>query len=215
MSRNSTTKWQLVLASSSPRRVELLNYLKIPFRVICSSANEDDLQLPPGIFAQMMSLKKAYNVYPSIEIGQRHKTIILGADTVVSIGCRFFRRPKDLRQAQETLEYLAGKKHLVTTGVSLLLPGLSANNALIGRTFAVETWVNFGSISKELLTSYLSHDEWKDKAGAYGIQGMAQLFIERVDGSYSNVVGLPLQRLVEELDKYFGATDWQNHFRCD
>lgn len=185
----------IILASASPRRKEILSLLDIPFKIMVSDADESvDISLPPYFIAETLSLKKAVSVAKNV---QNH-ALIIGADTIVYNDGKILGKPKDDIDAFNILKSLSGKWHSVISGVTVL-----DNNSAKSESFYVETKVKFASISDEEINEYIKTKEPNDKAGAYGIQGRGARFIEKIDGDYFNVVGLPLQKLYSVLKKEF------------
>ena len=176
------TKHSFVLASASPRRIELLNNIKIFPKIIYSSdINEDkNSKEDPKKYCVRIAKNKALKAlekYP--------EEFILSADTIVFCSNKIFLKPKNKEEAKEFLTFFSGRKHNVLTCVCL------AKKNLI-KVKKVMTKVTFKRLNKQEIEEYLSTNEWTDKAGAYAIQGYAEKFIKRINGSYSNVVGLPL-----------------------
>lgn len=176
----------LILASKSPRRKELLKQIGIPFVVVVSDAEEvSGNSWTPAALVVENAKRKARAVaekYPD--------SPVLGADTVVSLEGKIFGKPKDKDEARKMLTALSGKMHEVTTGLALI-------NRNEIRTTNVTTKVFFDTMTKADIDAYIATDEPMDKAGAYAIQGKAARFIEKIEGSYSNVVGLPLNALIQ------------------
>ena len=176
----------LILASKSPRRKELLKQIGIPFVVVVSDAEEvSGNSWTPAALVVENAKRKARAVaekYPD--------SPVLGADTVVSSEGKIFGKPKDKDEARKMLTALSGKMHEVTTGLALI-------NRNEIRTTSVTTKVFFDTMTKADIDAYIATDEPMDKAGAYAIQGKAARFIEKIEGSYSNVVGLPLNALIQ------------------
>ena len=176
------TKRSFVLASASPRRIELLKNIKIfPKITYPSEINEDIIskENPRKYCIRIAKNKalKALEKYP--------EEFILSADTIVFCSNKIFLKPKDKEEAKKFLAFFSGRKHNVLTCVCL------AKKNLI-KVKKVLTKVTFKRLNAQEIEEYLSTNEWNDKAGAYAIQGYAEKFIKRVNGSYSNVVGLPL-----------------------
>ncbi|MDR0364805.1 MAG: Maf family protein [Bacteroidales bacterium] len=188
---NKLKNHKIYLASQSPRRKELLKGLNIDFEIIVFDCEE---RYPPNIpyykIAEYISEQKA-SACPKENLADNF--ILITADTTVCIDNDILGKPKDETKAIEMLRQLSGKKHEVITGVSLLTKSLR-------KTFSVKTDVYFKSLSEKEIEFYVKNYWPLDKAGAYGIQewiGFAG--ITRIDGSYFNVMGLPVQRLYEEL----------------
>jgi len=186
---------QIILASASPRRAFLLKQIGLDFQVIPSSVEEiADSHLEPQEMVLKLAKRKAQAVsreYP--------QAIVLGADTVVCCEGRILGKPRDREEAAEMLYFLSGRVHEVVSGVVLqrLIP-----ESVRGE--AVTTRVKFRDLTDEEITGYIATGEPLDKAGAYGIQGLGALLVERIEGCYFNVVGLPLSRL-PDLFREFGV----------
>jgi septum formation protein len=176
----------LVLASGSPRRRALLRRLGRPFRVVVPDV--DERALPgedPARHVRRLALAKARAVARRVPAG-----LVLGADTVVALDGRILGKPRDARDAVLMLSLLSGRTHEVLTGVALV-----AGGARRGPTAVVRTRVTMRPLRAGEIRDYVAGGEPLDKAGAYAIQGGARRFVERVEGSRTNVVGLPLERL--------------------
>lgn len=188
MPENSRSK--LILASASPRRRELLLQVGIvPDQVIPANIDETVLRREkPVEYVQRMSVSKAAHVSATVE-----GTFVLGADTIVACGRRIYGKPDNPSEAESHLRALSGRSHKVYGAISLVDP----DGQQVGR--CVETVVRFKRLSGQELRTYLATEEWRDKAGGYAIQGRASAFIERISGSYTNVVGLPLFETVQLL----------------
>ena len=174
---------RLVLASASPRRRELLEQLGIRF--LCDPADIDETQLAgeaPGEYVQRMAQEKARMVAARHEIPP---CVVLGADTSVVLDSQVLGKPRDADEALSMLERLSGRQHTVLT--ALCLRGGAGEHCQV-----VATQVEFAALSSRECAAYLATGEHRDKAGAYGIQGVAGAFVRALQGSYSNVVGLPL-----------------------
>ena len=179
-----------ILASASPRRAELLRHLKVPFEIVPSDATEVyDEQLSPYELCQLNAHRKA-----RVIAKKNPDRLVLGADTLVFLGQEIFGKPRDLADAARMLARLAGRTHQVVTGVSLM--HLRGHQEKI---FAVGTNVTFHPLNAEQIRDYLSRINPLDKAGAYAIQEHGDKIVADISGSYSNVVGLPVERLREEL----------------
>lgn len=173
----------LILASASPRRQELLAQIGItPDQIIPADIDETaHSKESPRQLAARLSLEKA------ALIGENHpEYYILAADTIVALGKRILGKATTVQEARNYLKLLSGRRHRVYSGISLITP----EGKQISRVVA--TTVIFKQLSTQDLNAYLSHEEWQGKAGAYAIQGFAARFIKGINGSYSNVVGLPL-----------------------
>jgi septum formation protein len=186
------TKHSFVLASASPRRIELLNNIKIfPKKIYSSEINEDiNNKENPKKYCIRVAKNKALKVlekYP--------EEYVLSADTIVFCGNKIYLKPKDKEEAKEFLTFFSGRKHNVLTCLCLAKKNLIKVKMVI-------TKITFKRLNKREIEEYLSTNEWKDKAGAYAIQGYAEKFIKRINGSYSNVVGLPLFETFNILKSY-------------
>ena len=184
----------LVLASGSPRRRQLLDEAGIPFVAVTPSiAEPDDLicRLPAIQQAEALAYFKARTV------AQRMPgRCVMGADTIVAKGSTVFGKPADADQARSMLSQLSGTRHRVITGVALLGPN---GERLIASDI---TFITMREMTPDELDQYVESNEWRDKAGAYAIQETADRFVTAVEGSFSNVVGLPMElvgRMIREL----------------
>lgn len=183
----------LILASSSPRRAELLGYLGVEFAVIPSDAEETaDAHLTPEETCLLNAYRKARAV------AKKHPDrIVLGADTIVCLGTTVYGKPADLADAHRTLNELQGMAHSVITGMCLIQ--LCAHRE---RVFSESTRVSFRELSARQIDRYLASIDPMDKAGAYAIQDHGEMIVDRVNGSFTNVIGLPLGRLRAELERW-------------
>ncbi|HJP82163.1 MAG TPA: Maf family protein [Fimbriimonadaceae bacterium] len=186
----------VVLASASPRRQELLRQLVSTFEVIPADVDEESMTVDdPWETATRLALAKAQSVAAA-----RPDALIIGSDTVVAIeeatGFRQLAKPSDCEDAADMLNALSGRSHFVVTGIALIL----------GQKTKVEsdtTKVQFRPLSQGEISEYVANGEPMDKAGAYAIQGGAAGFVESVDGSTSNVIGLPLVLLERMLTEFW------------
>ena len=183
---------RIVLASASPRRRELLEQAGIDFEILIGSTRECITKEEPGEIVEELSLAKALGVAEAVT----GDAVIIGADTIVAKGNRVLGKPKDAEDAHQMLAMLQGEKHQVYTGVTLLQKNGDEN---IIRSFHERTDVFMTSMSDQEIEAYIATGEPFDKAGSYGIQGRAGIFVERIEGDYYNVVGLPISRLCREL----------------
>ena len=191
----------IILASASPRRREILSSLGIPFEVQPSGADEASLAMEDHLeFVRAAALIKLETV---LSDSDRTGAFVLGADTIVCVGGQRLGKPTDEADAVRMLELLVGRAHLVRTAIAL---GRIGDGPLDCRI--VETRVWFGPASREQLRRYVAAGESLDKAGAYGVQGLASGFVTRIEGSYSNVVGLPAAEVVALLLDYQALDRW-------
>lgn len=185
------SKFKLILASQSPRRKELMQWLFVPFEIIVSHIEEKSNKQKVEDLVQDLAYQKAQHVYDKIK-EQYGSAVVVGADTIVVLENEVLGKPQSREEAKVMLQKLMGKTHRVLTGVSIIFSEKE-------ETFFDETLVYFDKISDDLLELYLDTGESMDKAGAYGIQGAALGFIGKIEGSYSNVVGLPINLLLDKL----------------
>lgn len=184
---------RLILASSSPRRRELLSQVGLAFEVIPAHIDETRrTSEDPAAYVQRLALEKARAIH-----ALHPDAFVLGADTTVEVDGHALEKPADRADAERMLRALSARTHHVHTGVALLSPQGQ-------RTHLETTSVDFSRIDEAELQHYLDSGEPYDKAGAYGIQGYAARWVPRIDGDYFNVMGLPLAataRLLRELDQ--------------
>ena len=187
---------KIILASSSPQRQSLMQKLGVDFIVEPADFDEASVAIGnPRKLAQALALAKAQKV------ARRHSgALVIGADTIVNLGHEIFGKPRDAKHAREMLKKLNGRGHTVITGVAIY--DADTHKFL---TDAVETKVHFRPLSDLEIGAYVKSGEPFGKAGGYAIQGLAAFFVEKVEGDYFNVVGLPLERLAERL-KEFGVS---------
>lgn len=195
------TSHSLVLASQSPRRLELLKQVGLEC-IVCPARGEEPSPNPseqPQAYAIRTALYKAQ----AVQKEQTQSDVwILAADTIVIIDETILGKPQTTEHAAQMLNRLSGRSHQVITAFALL------NKAQqVEYTEAVETSVHFTELSQDEIQSYIASGEPMDKAGSYGIQGTAARFIRGIEGCYSNVVGLPVQRVVSVLKQH----SWTSH----
>lgn len=180
---------KLVLASKSPRRSEILKIAGIDFTVRVADADET---IPEGTSPEDAVVFLAARKAMAVE--RAEDETVLGADTVVVLDGEILGKPKNREDAYNMLKSLSGRVHSVFTGVCAIGNGASM-------TFAEETRVEFYKLTDEEINTYINTDEPYDKAGAYGIQGLASKFIRGIEGDYFNVVGLPLSAIYQKILK--------------
>jgi nucleoside triphosphate pyrophosphatase len=189
----------LILASASPRRAELLTTAGIAFEVLPVEIDETPLHAEPAdAHVRRLSEEKARAAF-----ALRPDATVLGADTVVVIHDRILGKPQSAAQAAAMLRTLSGRVHEVLTGVAIMAATLGKPTPSISSAVA-RTQVWFSKLTDEEIEWYVATGEPMDKAGAYAIQGLASRFVERIDGSYSNVVGLPVGTVYRMLSKVPG-----------
>jgi septum formation protein len=188
---------ELVLASQSPRRRELLEGAGYQFRVSHVEVSENiDVNLNPGTNASRLAFKKATACLNSANDLNSNGFLIIAADTIVALGDRAFGKPGTFSEACETLRLLSGKTHSVITGLCLIESG-----SMKSWEGFEETRVTFRALSEGEIHDYILSGEPMDKAGAYAIQGAGGKFVSSYSGSWSNVVGLPLEMLEKVLQE--------------
>jgi septum formation protein len=187
----------IYLASRSPRRQELLAQIGVTFEVVEADVDESVLDNEsPRAYVERLARAKAEAGWQQVERTHRPPAPVLGADTTVTVDGRILAKPADGREAAEMLAALSGRLHEVLTAVALKLgPRLESAVSV--------SEVRFKELSAEEIASYIATGECDDKAGAYGIQGHAGVFVKHINGSYTGVMGLPLYETVELL-KLFG-----------
>ena len=179
----------IILASASPRRQELLQQIGVPYEVVKSDAEEvlDAVEGPRALAVENARRK-------AVAVAKRYPgRVVLGADTVVFQDGNVYGKPKDAEDARAMLRSFAGRRHAVVTGVALV------TKDGVCRTDAAETEVFFSDLTDDAIAAYVATGEPMDKAGAYAVQGRAAAFIPRIEGSFSNVVGLPLAEVASLL----------------
>jgi septum formation protein len=189
---------KIILASASPRRKELLEKIRLKFEVDASGCDEEiNSGLDPQEIVQQLSIIKAKSV------AARHKNaIVIAADTIGVIGDRILGKPHTKNEARKMLRAISGKSHSVITGFSII--DTTTDKIVTG---TVDTRVYIKKLSGEEIDAYVATGEPLDKAGAYAIQGMGAVIVEKIEGDYYNVIGLPLHALAEAL-KEFGINVW-------
>lgn len=185
---------KLILASASPRRREILNNMGLEFTVMPAADEEKTEKVQPPEVVEELSLSKAMCISKHVE----KDTLIIGADTVVAFEGRILGKPKNQKDAFETLKLLQGTTHQVYTGVTILC---GDSGEWIPVTFSECTQVTFYPVSEEEILRYVESGEGMDKAGSYGIQGYFGGYVKKIDGDYLNVVGFPAARMFYELKK--------------
>jgi septum formation protein len=182
-------KMKLILASSSPRRAELLRDAGIGFDVCAPQL--DEARHPNEAAKNMVArLAEAKARAATESVGAGKPAIIIGADTAVELDGEFFGKPRDAADAREMLSYLSGRTHFVLTGIFVLRLPDGATRSAVERTA-----VTFAPLDPSEIEAYITTGEPFDKAGGYAIQGRAGRYIPRIEGCYFNVVGLPIARL--------------------
>jgi len=184
---------QIILASASPRRKELLKYLGIEFDIIIPDIHEHAHdEEPPEAFCARISREKALEVRKEFQ-----DSLIIAADTIVVIDGEILGKPKNSDEACSYLRRLSGRQHTVFTAYTILFPG-GCNEI----TRVVSSTVHFADMREDDIIWYVSTGEPMDKAGAYGLQGIGAAFVDAIDGSFTNVIGLPLSEVFKDIKPY-------------
>jgi len=186
------TDKRIILASLSPRRKQLMEMMGLEFDVVVSNADES-ASGSGGDQAALLARRKASAV-ASVE----KSAVVIGADTIVEIDGRLLGKPADAREAFEMLNALQGREHLVHTGVAIINDGKT-------KVFVETTTVHFRALNPKEIKAYIACGESFDKAGAYGIQGRGATLVERIEGDFYAVIGLPVARLWVVLNKILTA----------
>ncbi|MCX7774164.1 MAG: Maf family protein [Clostridia bacterium] len=196
---------KLVLASASPRRIELLKQIGLQFDIRPANINEDAKDYSDtGKYAMEMSRQKAMVVAEALHKEAAKETFVLGADTVVGIDEHLLGKPADQDDVRRMLLLLEDRWHEVTTGITLVKA-----DTLETITEKEVTRVKFSTMPKGFIDRYIASGEPFDKAGSYGIQGFGGLLVERIEGDYFNIMGLPLFRLSRMLENQgFELLSW-------
>jgi septum formation protein len=198
----------LVLASRSPQRRAILEQLGVEFSVVVPDAVQELESGPPHEVALENAYRKATAVTDggrgaadggrAPADGGRPPARVLGVDTIVAVGTRLYGKPVDADAARATLQALSGRAHAVISGVCVLVDGTP-------RTAAAQTVVEFRALDERLIDWYVASGEWRERAGGYAIQGRGAALVKRIDGDYSNVVGLPVTTLLELAPDLLGG----------
>ena len=184
----------IILASASPRRKEILENANVKFKIMSSDIEELTLD---GESPCQMVMRLAFE--KGIDIANKQKSdLVISADTIVVLDNNVLGKPKDEKEARYMIESLSGKTHQVITGISLI--NLENNKKIIDYVISN---VKFKNLYEEDINDYISTNESLDKAGAYGIQGYGALLVDEIQGDYFNIVGLPISRLSDLLKKHF------------
>lgn len=200
-----TEMGQIILASASPRRKELLEQIGLSFDICPAKGEEIITKTIPCEVVEELASQKAREVAAMVKSYEsEHKELmspqdimVIGADTIVAYGNEILGKPKDEEDAFRMLSMLSGNLHSVYTGVSIILLGASGKAGEI--TFHEKTDVTMRKMDEKEIRRYIATGEPMDKAGAYGIQGKCAIYIDKIDGDYNNVVGLPIAAIYREL----------------
>ena len=189
---------KIVLASSSTRRKELLDKFDINYKIMSSHINEST---HIGETPEQITMALAYEKALNVENRLKDNEIIIAADTIVCFENNILGKPKDFIEAFNMLKMLSGRSHHVITGIAILK--VNSNIKVIDYE---KTKVVFRQLTDNKIENYLEMKEYRDKAGAYAIQGIGEVLVERIEGCYSNVVGLPITKLDMLLEKHFNIS---------
>lgn len=185
---------KLILASASPRRKELLENLGYEFQIIPADIDETvNGSKSPEEIVKELALQKASHIANNID----YPAVIIGSDTIVVIDNTILGKPENTEDAYKMLKLLSGRSHQVISGIAII--DTSNNNKIVE---SASSDVYFRPISEKEITDYISTKEPMDKAGAYAIQGLASTFIEKINGCYNNIVGLPLFKVTRALKEF-------------
>mmetsp|Transcript_1189 Transcript_1189/g.4448 ORF Transcript_1189/g.4448 Transcript_1189/m.4448 type:complete len:211 (+) Transcript_1189:31-663(+) len=197
---------RIVLASQSPRRQELLSGLGVKFEVVVSGFAED---LDKSVYSTAAAYCTETARQKALEVARSSAAdLVIGADTVVELEGRVMEKPSDAAAAQEMLSSLSGRAHSVHTGVAIVLPNSGRGGAAAeAHTFCESTRVHFTELTPEVIEAYIATREPFDKAGGYGIQGYAGSFVEKLEGDYFAVMGLPVHGLSVALSRLIANGD--------
>lgn len=196
---------QIILASASPRRKELLEQIGMEFEICPAKGEEVITQNRPDAVVLELSRQKAEEVAAGVltyhethpDLATPQDILVIGADTVVAYGDKILGKPKDEADAGRMLTLLQGKKHSVYTGITLVF--IDKNGRTGEHRFFERTDVTMYPMDEDEIHRYIATGEPMDKAGSYGIQGRCAIYIKQIEGDYNNVVGLPVARLYQEL----------------
>ena len=189
---------EFVLASASPRRKELLEKMGLQFSIVVSEADESTVSrdIPVNLYVQELALLKASATAKMLL--RNKKALIIAADTIVTLDGEILGKPDGEDGAKNMLSSLSGRTHEVYTGYCIMR--ISDGKTVCN---SVKTEVKFKTLTEQKIRSYIESGEPMDKAGAYGIQGLGSMLIEKINGDYFNVVGLPVSALADTLEEEF------------
>jgi len=199
-------KKRVILASASPRRKELLEQMGLVFEIVPSKKEEVFQDCAPGTLVEHLACQKAADVAEKILFGRlgqgaagEEDTLVIGSDTIVVCGGKVMGKPKTPQDAFDMLCSLQGRTHEVYTGVAL---ACVEGNKIAYDIFHEKTSVTVHAMTDQEIWGYIAKQESMDKAGAYGIQGAFSVFVDRIEGEYGTVLGLPVAGLYQALKKY-------------
>lgn len=189
----------IILASGSPRRKELLEKMEVKFKVHVSNVEEVITSTQPDVVVMELSGIKARAVYEECKSSEGDNDyLVIGADTVVACDGEIIGKPKDIKDAARMLNMLSGREHQVYTGVTIIIRQEGVRKEI---SFAECSKVFVCPLTDQEIIEYIASGEPADKAGAYAIQGLFAPYIEKIEGDYYNIVGFPISRIYQELKK--------------
>ena len=195
---------ELILASASPRRADLMRMCGYEFTVIPGSADESAVSASaPSELVEKLALLKAESVLRTLSTERRRNAVAVGADTVVVLDGHIIGKPRFPKEAEEMLRAERGRVNTVHTGLAIVrTEWKDGREELVSSVVSDSASVHFLPLSDAEISAYVATGEPMDKAGAYGIQGISSMFIDRINGSYFTVVGLPVHLLYRELRRF-------------
>ena len=189
------SRYKKILASKSPRRIEILKMIGLDFDILPSKLDEKiKIDLAGKSFAEYWSREKA-----KLISSQYPNRLVIGADTIVNFNNQTLGKPKNKKDSKNMLKMLSGNMHQVITGVTFI-----CKNKKISKTFSESTKVFVRKIPNDQIDFYINNYNTSDKAGSYGIQDWFSIWIEKIDGCYYNVMGLPISRYYNEYSQIIG-----------
>ncbi len=189
---------ELILASGSARRRELMALCGYEFTVCASSASEQTAAGDPRALVEELSLKKAVSVWRALPESRRRGAVVIGSDTVVTLDGAVLGKPADAADAARMLRMESGRENVVVTGLALVFDD---GGRMASRVLSDAAWVRFSTLDEDEIAAYVATGDPLDKAGAYGIQGSFSKHITGIEGSFFTVMGLPVHLLYSELKK--------------
>jgi septum formation protein len=194
--------YQIILASESPRRKEIMENMGIPYKVMASNVKEEALETIPDQMVQALARLKTGAIKEQVrqQTDSEKDTIIIGADTMVFYEEHALGKPKDKEDAARMLRMLSDQVHVVCTGVSIII--LKQDGSEESFSFAVGTKVVVNPLTEGQIQDYIATGEPMDKAGAYAIQGKFGIFIKEIEGDYYNIVGFPIAEIYAFMLRY-------------
>ncbi|KAL9185332.1 hypothetical protein ACHAXT_003109 [Thalassiosira profunda] len=211
LASDASSKLKLLLASQSPRRREILDMMGLAGRYTAepSPLNEEELQIElakkdttPTEYARTLAERKAHAMGVTLSSSDGEVTLVIGSDTIVDLDGRIMEKPKDETEAIETIQRLSGNWHQVHTGVAVFAVGVDGHDGeKLLFSYTETANVKFATLSDDDIKSYVATTEPMDKAGSYGIQGIGGQLVERLEGDFFAVMGLPMHSLSRELSR--------------